>query len=72
MAADDRDERDPKEERSRIPGLSAARRLVGEGGGFKEAKEALGAVLDGSDRVKTEAVRMVGREVRTYLEEPGA
>ncbi|MCB9759211.1 MAG: hypothetical protein H6739_05185 [Alphaproteobacteria bacterium] len=51
----------------RIPGLRTARRLVGEPG-FREAKEVLGAVLDSSDRVKTEAVRMIGREVRTYLE----
>lgn len=53
----------------RIPGLSTARRLVTEpGAGLREAKEVLGAVLDTSDRAKTDAIRMVGREVRTYLE----
>ena len=57
------------EGRARIPGLRAARRLVGEGSlPLREAKEALGAMLDSSDRVKTEAVRLVGKEVRTYLE----
>ncbi len=42
----------------------AARRLVGDAKG----KDLLHAVLDSSDKVKTEAVRQVGREVRTYLE----
>lgn len=70
---DPRDEDEPGDDRaegrSRIPGLRAARRLVGESGRpLREAKEALGAVLDSSDRVKTETVRALGREVRTYLE----
>ena len=35
---------------------------------LKRTNELLGALLDSSDKVKTEAVRQVGREVRTYLE----
>ena len=31
-------------------------------------KEVLGAVIDGGDKAKTELVRLVAREVRTYLE----
>ena len=31
-------------------------------------REVLGAVIDGGDKAKTELVRMVAREVRTYLE----
>ena len=42
----------------------AARRFVEDAKG----KDLLHAVLDSSDKVKTEAVRQVGREVRTYLE----
>lgn len=65
---DDSDE-ERAEGRSRIPGLRTARRLVGEPSRpLREAKEVLGAVLDSSDRVKTEGVRMLGRELRTYLE----
>ena len=33
------------------------------------AKDALGAILETGDRAKTEMVRMVAREVRTYLSE---
>ena len=63
------DERAEAKGHRRIPGLSTARRLVSEpGAGFREAKEVLGAVLDTSDRAKTEGIRMIGREVRTYLE----
>ncbi|MED5369833.1 MAG: hypothetical protein VX899_02355 [Myxococcota bacterium] len=54
-------------ERGRRPRPSlrgAARRLVEE----TKTKDLLHAVLDSSDKVKTEAVRQVGREVRTYLE----
>ena len=32
------------------------------------ASRVLGAVIDGGDKAKTELVRMVAREVRTYLE----
>ncbi len=70
------DEHEPPEDEHRRRGPSlrgAARRFVGELGKGEEGsmprtRELLGAVLDGSDKVKTEAVRMVGREVRTYLE----
>lgn len=67
-----RPEGERRERAGRIPGLRTARRLVGEAGGFREAREVtrdvVGALLDSSDRVKTETVRMIGREVRTYLE----
>lgn len=43
----------------------------GEASGRFSAREALGAVLEGSDKAKTEVVRVVAREVRTYLEELG-
>lgn len=36
-----------------------------------DAKEVFGAVLEGSDKAKTEVVRAVAREVRHYLEELG-
>lgn len=49
------------------------RRILGEGEaqGRFNAREALGAVLEGSDKAKTEVVRVVAREVRNYLEELG-
>lgn len=34
-----------------------------------DAMEIVGAMLESSDRVKTEAVRLIAREVRTYLDE---
>jgi hypothetical protein len=34
-----------------------------------DAMDLMGSILESSDRVKTEAVRMVAREVRNYLEE---
>ena len=52
--------------RKRIRGV--ARRLLEDPPSMEEAKELLGTVLDGSDRARTELVRLVGREVRTYLE----
>lgn len=36
-----------------------------------EAREALGAILEGSDRAKTELVRAFAREFRNYVEEFG-
>lgn len=36
-----------------------------------DAKDVLGAVLEGSDKAKSEVVRAVAREVRNYLEELG-
>jgi hypothetical protein len=56
----------PDGPRKRIRG--AARRLLEDPPTLDEAKELLGTVLDGSDRARTELVRMVGREVRTYME----
>lgn len=55
------------------------RRIMGsQEGGDREgrtilgdAKEVFGAVLEGSDKAKTEVVRAVAREVRTYLDELG-
>ena len=54
-AAEARPERAPREPRS----------ILGD------AKDVLGAVLEGSDKAKTEVVRAVAREVRHYLEELG-
>jgi hypothetical protein len=34
-----------------------------------DALELMGALIETSDRAKTEAVRMIAREVRTYLQE---
>jgi len=56
--------------RSREPRLrDFARRLLtdDEEKGISP-REVLGAVIDGGDKAKTELVRMVAREVRTYLE----
>ena len=36
--------------------------------GRMDAREMLGAVLDTGDKAKTEVVRMIAREVRSYLE----
>lgn len=36
-----------------------------------EAREMMGAVIEGSDKAKSEVVRAVAREVRNYLEELG-
>ncbi len=62
------EERDEK--RRRGPDLrSAARKVLQDPAApLKRTNELLGALLDSSDKVKTEAVRQVGREVRTYLE----
>lgn len=49
----------------------AARRVLGGGTGERpmpRTREVLAGLLDSSDKVKTEAVRAFGREVRTYLE----
>ncbi len=52
------------------------RRLLGEEGeaprSFRvDAKEVLHSVLEGGDKAKTEIVKIVAREVRTYFEELG-
>ena len=57
-------------ERPREPRLrDFARRLLSddEDKGISP-REVLGAVIDGGDKAKTELVKMVAREVRTYLE----
>lgn len=51
-----------------------ARRVLDESEDGKlriDAREVLHSVLEGSDRAKTEVVKAVAREVRTYLEEMG-
>lgn len=52
-----------------------ARRILEEseeGGRLRvDAREVVNAVLEGGDKAKTEVVRAVAREVRTYLEELG-
>lgn len=49
------------------------RRILGEGeaAGRFSPREVVGAVLEGSDKAKTEVVRVIAREVRNYLEELG-
>jgi hypothetical protein len=61
---DDDDRKDDEQRPSRLSRLT--RRLM-QGG--EEAKELASAVLETSDRAKTEMVKMVAREVRTYLDE---
>lgn len=60
-----------------------ARETDGPGGRFRKlgrrflgqervsAREVMGAVLEGGDKAKTEIVKAVAREVRSYLEELG-
>jgi hypothetical protein len=71
MAAEDTREEGAPEETSRSGRVLSrlAKRLQNprELGG--DAMEMFGALVESSDRVKTEAVRMVAREVRNYLEE---
>ena len=46
-----------------------ARRLIGDDDDKGiSPREVLGAVIDSGDKAKTEVVRMVAREVRTYLQ----
>jgi hypothetical protein len=63
----------PDAEKGRFRRLG--RRLLGEDGDGKplrvEAREILGAFVEGSDKAKSEIVRAVAREVRNYLEELG-
>ncbi len=46
-----------------------ARRLMDRKELAEDTRDVLMAVLSTSDRAKTEAVKMIAREVRTYLEE---
>lgn len=63
--SDDRDEK-----RRRGPDIRGAARKVLQdpGAPLRRTNELLEALMDGSDKVKTETVRQIGREVRTYLE----
>ncbi len=56
--------------RGREPRLrDLARRVLGDDDDRSiNAREVLGAVLDSGDKAKSELVRLVAREVRTYLE----
>ena len=64
-------EEDRKEARRRFgPDLRGAARKVLQdpAAPLRRTNELLEALMDGSSQVKTDAVRQVGREVRTYLE----
>lgn len=61
------EEEDKKDEEQKPSRLSRLTRRLLQGG--EEAKELASAVLETSDRAKTEMVRMVAREVRNYLDE---
>lgn len=71
MAADDPKDEEPRSPAGRFRRLG--RRLMGEGeaSGRFSARDVVDAVLEGSDKAKTEVVRAVAREVRHYLEELG-
>lgn len=62
----------PRDEEARGRGARLsrlARRLMDPRELSGDARELVGAVLESSDRAKTEMVRMVAREARNYLEE---
>jgi len=61
---DEQDAQVRKSRLSRLTRLLTSRRELAE-----DTKEILTAVLDTSDRAKTEMVRMVAREFRNYLDE---
>ncbi|MFZ5475850.1 MAG: hypothetical protein ACOZNI_03670 [Myxococcota bacterium] len=67
------DEEGAEPRRGRLRGR--IRRILGETEEGRsilgDAKDVIGAVLEGSDKAKTEVVRAVAREVRHYLEESG-
>lgn len=60
---------DPLRDTTSARVLKFARRLMDRRDLAEDTKELLHAVLSTSDKVKTEAVRMVAREVRNYLSE---
>jgi hypothetical protein len=68
--ADDRDDIEGEDVDVRLRLLSKlAKRIQNPRKLSGDAMELMGAVLETSDRAKNEAVRMVAREVRMYLEE---
>lgn len=74
MAGDDHsDEDDPAVEAGAPPSQSRvlrfARRLMDRRDLAEDTKELLSALLASSDKVKTEAMRLLAREVRQYLSE---
>ena len=66
-------DQDTTTKRAREPRLREfARRILSDDEDRSiNAREVLGAVLDSGDKAKSELVRLVAREVRTYLEELG-
>lgn len=68
MSNDDEDGRSPEPRLRDI-----ARRFLSDDGDRPgiNPREVLGAVIDGGDKAKSELVRLVAREVRTYLEGMG-
>lgn len=72
MGTDDdptQDAPDPDDEGNRARVLRFARRLLERRDLAEETKELVTAVLSGSDKAKNEAMRLVAREVRSYLKE---
>jgi hypothetical protein len=65
--ADDRAEGEDAARRNRL--LRFARRLMDRREIAEDTRELLLSLASTSDKAKTEAVRMVAREVRNYLEE---
>lgn len=66
MGDDERDEPTGEGEKHRSRLRSLGRRLMSSG---DDMRELAGAFIETSDRAKTEMVKMVAREVRTYLDE---
>lgn len=66
MSDDERDEPTGENEKQRSRLRSLGRRLMNSG---EDVRELAGAFIETSDRAKTEMVKMVAREVRTYLDE---
>jgi len=63
------DEPERKGARARLRGV--ARRLIDEDTvqvTAKDAKELMGAVLGASDKARKETIRLIGREIRVWLE----
>ena len=60
-----------EQDKKRTPGLRGAARRVLQDGGLRRTNELLEGMLESSDRVKSEAVRLLGREFRSYLDALG-